>query len=200
MSMFKNALIILGCGGHARSVADVALANGIEELIFVDDNARPQEKIWEFNVLKNLPSITAPIIIALGDNQQRADRFAQQKNVTSLIALSAHIGKNARIEPGVFVANGAHIGPNAQIGANTIINTHAVIEHDCTIGKHCHISVNATVAGKCDIGDFVMLGAGATVIDGIKICSNVIIGAGAVVIQDITEPGTYVGIPARKKE
>ncbi len=72
-----------------------------------------------------------------------------------------------------------------------------VIEHDCLIGKHSHISVNAVIAGKSQIGDFVMIGANATVIDGIKICSHVTVGAGAVVVEDITEPGTYVGVPAK---
>jgi serine acetyltransferase len=44
----------------------------------------------------------------------------------------------------------------------------------------------------------VTIGTNAAVLPGINICDNVIIGAGAVVNKDITDPGTYVGVPARK--
>jgi sugar O-acyltransferase (sialic acid O-acetyltransferase NeuD family) len=197
----KKSLVIYGCGGHARSLADVALANGIEHLIFVDDHAQPDEKQFGFDVVKTISlEKNMDCILALGDNEQRAALFEslQNDNIITLISNHAHIGKNAQIAKGVFIANGAHIGPNTTIDVNTIINTHCVLEHDCVIGKHSHISVNAAVAGKCAIGDFVMIGIGASVIDGIKICSHVIVGAGAAVVDDITEPGTYVGLPARK--
>ncbi len=196
----KKNLIIYGCGGHARSLADVALANGIEHLIFVDDQARPGEKCFGFDVIKNISLEPAAIcIVAVGDNQKRAALFELlQKNIVALISDRAYVGKNAEIDKGVLVGHGAHVGPNTKIGVNTIVNTHCVIEHDCVIGKHSHISVNSVVAGKCEIGDFVMIGAGATVIDGVKISSHVIVGSGAVVVKDITEPGTYVGVPAKK--
>ena len=32
----------------------------------------------------------------------------------------------------------------------------------------------------------------------ITICGGCMIGAGAVVVRDIEEPGTYVGVPARR--
>lgn len=201
MSMHKKSLVIYGCGGHARSLADIALDNGIEKLVFVDDHARENEKQFGFDVVKSIPlNEVTECILALGDNNQRAALFDSLKdsNIISLISSHAHIGKNAEIARGVFIGNGAHIGPNARIGDNTIINTHAVVEHDCVIGKHCHISVNAVVAGRSTVGDFVMVGAGATVIDGVKIGSHITIGAGAVVIDDILAPGTYVGVPARK--
>lgn len=199
----NDKLAIFGCGGHARSLADVALANGVEELIFIDANAKPDEKQFGFNVVTELLNNDAMgFIVALGDNQQRAVQFnllkADNKTVDPLIANDAYIGKNATIAAGVFVGHGAHIGPNTIIGDNTIINTRCLIEHDCVIGKHSHISVNTTIAGKCRVGDFVMIGAGATVIDGVSICSYVIVGSGAVVVDDIVEPGTYVGVPARK--
>ena len=45
--------------------------------------------------------------------------------------------------------------------------------------------------------EYVFCGAGCVVIDKINICDHVVIGAGAVVTEDITYPGTYVGIPAK---
>lgn len=197
-------LIIYGCGGHARSLADIALSNGVKELVFIDNNAKEGETLFGHPVVIGHDHNNGePCLVAIGDNHIRASLFNElkelNKNLIPLIAQNAHIGVNTDIQTGVFIGGGAHIGPQTIIGENTIINTHCVIEHDCRIGKHAHISVNANIAGKCVIGDFVMVGTGATVIDNIQICDEVIIGAGAVVIDDITEPGIYVGVPARKR-
>lgn len=199
----KIKLAVYGCGGHARSLADVALSNGHSNLIFVDEKANINETLFGFDVLKQWKiEQDAYVILALGDNLKRADLFQKlvdSECIVPIVAEDVHWGRNARLETGVFVGRGVHLGPNAFIGANTIINTHCVVEHDCKIGRHCHISVNSTVAGSCRIGDFVMIGVGATVIDGVSICSHVMIGAGAVVVNDITEPGVYVGVPAVQK-
>jgi acetyltransferase-like isoleucine patch superfamily enzyme len=48
------------------------------------------------------------------------------------------------------------------------------------------------------VGDKSWVGIGATVINDIDICGGCVIGAGAVVIRNITEGGTYVGVPAKK--
>lgn len=203
LSPNQTTLVIYGCGGHARSLADVALANGVNALLFVDENARAGEKLFDFPVVNQAEiSATANYLVAIGDNHKRATVFQQLLDsdapLTSLVAQSAYLGNEHTLGKNVFVAHRSHIGPRTSIGDNTIINTHSVIEHDCRIGKHTHISVNAVIAGSCQIGDYVMVGAGATVIDGIKIASNIIIGAGAVVVSDLTEPGTYVGVPAKK--
>jgi acetyltransferase-like isoleucine patch superfamily enzyme len=47
------------------------------------------------------------------------------------------------------------------------------------------------------IGNHVSIGSNATILP-VSICDAVVIGAGAVVTKDITEPGKYVGNPARK--
>jgi UDP-perosamine 4-acetyltransferase len=54
------------------------------------------------------------------------------------------------------------------------------------------------VCGAVTIGAYSLIGAGATVIEGKKIAECCIVGAGATVIHDLTEPGTYVGSPARR--
>lgn len=197
-----DKLLIIGCGGHARSVADVALSLGISNLIFWDINARENETLFTFPVVadSSLFHICKKLFIAIGDNKERADYFEKlkEKKLHNIISAHAYIAISATIGRGIFIAHGAHVGPMACVGDNTIINTRAVIEHECAIGAHSHISVNATITGRCQIEDFVFIGAGAVVKDKVSICSNVTVGAGAVVVKDIIEPGIYVGSPARK--
>jgi UDP-N-acetylbacillosamine N-acetyltransferase len=198
-------LLILGFGGHARSVADVALDLGVTELAFVEANARPGEEFAGFPVHQTRPESLPngwSTLPAAGNNTQRREQMEGATSrgfaVTSLISKRAYVGTNAMVLPGGFVAHHAHVGPLVTIGRGAIINTAAVVDHESRIGDFSHISVNATVAGRCCVGSFVFLGAGATVINGITIADHVVIGAGAAVTDDITEPGTYVGSPARR--
>jgi len=197
-------LLILGCGGHARSMADVALAAGYAELLFVDAQARPGETLLGFPVHKGLPErlpATWECLPGSGDGHHRAKQMEQLDAlgwpVATLISPLASIGAHSHIGRGSVVAHHAHIGPQAHIGMGCIINTAAVVEHDCQVGDYTHVSVHATLAGASRIGSFCMLGAGATVIDRVAIADDICIGAGGVVIAAITRPGTYVGAPAR---
>ncbi len=194
-------LYILGFGGHARSVADIALAMGVEQLVFVDENARPGEEFAGYPAIKQLP--TVPLLgwlafAALGDNLRRHSLCDRQPvPLATLVAPDASIGIEAIVNEGAMVAHHAHVGPATRVGRGAIINTGAIVDHECDVGDFAHVSINAAVAGRCRIGAHVMIGAGATVIDGISIADSVIIGAGATVIADIVQPGTYVGTPAR---
>ena len=193
-----DLFVIMGCGGHARSVADAILSDHSDaKIVFVDANARPNEKILGFNVVKSFGDNSTVFIPAAGDNQRRKDESSRQ-NTASYVSSTAHVGASSTVAAGCFVGMGAHIGPEATIGRGTIVNTNAVVEHNAIVGEFCHIAPNATVCGGCSIGDLVLIGAGAVVKPYQKICSNVIVGAGAVVVKDIVESGTYVGSPARK--
>lgn len=202
-----KGLLILGFGGHARSIADVALASGIESLLFVDSNAREGENFLGHPVLReftgDLPA-DWHCIPAAGDNRRR---WAQVEAISktgwplaTLIAPTASIGAGAQVGAGSFIAHHAHIGPLATVGQGTIINTGAVVEHDCKVGDFVHVSVNATLAGRSRLGDFVFLCTGATVIDGVAVGRDITIGAGGVVIESLEMPGTYVGVPVRRVE
>ena len=54
------------------------------------------------------------------------------------------------------------------------------------------------LAGTVTLGKSTWVGIGATVSNNTTICGGCMIGAGAVVVKDILEPGTYVGVPARR--
>lgn len=200
-----RGLLIYGFGGHARSVADVALAAGTAELRFVDANAQEGESFLGFPVIRQwdgpLPEGWQAFSAAGGNalRQQQCEHIkALGWPLATLIAPSAIVGVGSRIEAGCLIAHQAHVGPMATIGTGCIINTCAVVEHECLIGDFTHVSVNATVAGRSRIGRFGMVGAGATIIDGVEIADHVTIGAGAVVIRSLRQPGVYVGIPVRE--
>ena len=92
----------------------------------------------------------------------------------------------------------AVVNSSAKIGKGTIINTCASVDHDCEIGDFVHIACGAHIAGTVVVGNGTWVGIGASVSNNLSICGEVKIGAGAVVVKDITEQGTYVGVPARK--
>ncbi|MGX9428420.1 MULTISPECIES: acetyltransferase [Bradyrhizobium] len=199
-----NGLLILGFGGHARSVAAVAIANGIKLLLFVDENARDGESFLGFPVRRDLERIPLgwSCIPGVGDNAKRKGQveFARSAgwDLANVVSRHATVDVNASISPGSFVGHHAHIGPLARIGSGCIVNTGAIVEHESEVGDFSHVSVNSVVAGRSRIGSFVFLGTGATVIDGVSVGENITIGAGATVVESLSTPGTYIGCPARR--
>ena len=192
-------MFIIGCGGHARSVANIVLENYPDtEITFIDDNAREEETIMGFAVVKTMQP-KHNIFVAIGDNYKRS-QVARGKQLCSIISRTATVSPDAIIENGCFIGAGAHVGPFAHIGRGSIINTNAVVEHDVKIGNFCHLAPNVTVCGKSRLGNFVFLGAGSSVKDNIDICRDVTVGAGGVVVKSITRSGTYIGIPADIKK
>ncbi len=203
VSSMKN-IILLGCGGHARSIADLALHIGFQKILFVDKNAKPGEAILDFPVLPNVPAKLSGnwlYFAGSGNNKIRYEQLSLIKSkrlpLAKLISPLSILGKNTTVEEGCFVGNHVYVGPNSKIGLGSILNNHSLIEHDCDIGSFTHVSVNSTVAGNCKVGNFVMMGASSTLIDNINIGNNIVIGAGAVVVRDCNIVGTYVGVPAK---
>lgn len=200
-------LLIWGFGGHARSVADIALASGFQYLLFVDENAREGESFLSFPVVKDVAELY-PLagdwwaFPAAGDNCKRKDQVREIDAIglelVTLISPTATVGAGASLGGACLVGHHAHIGPMARIGAGCIVNTSAVVEHECCVGSFSHVSVNATMAGRSQLGQLCMLGAGATIIDGCTVTDSVTLGAGAVVVANIYASGSYVGVPAKQ--
>ena len=189
---------LLGCGYHARGVASVLVANEPQcQIVFVDPNAQPNEHILGFPVMPTAPDDATHFIAATGYPDKLKD-WSHGKHLTTVISKNASVGLMTEIEDGCFVGDGAFIGSEVRIGFGSIVNTHAVVEHNAQIGRLCNICPGATVLGQCKIGDYTFVGAGAVIKNNLHICPHVIIGMGSIVVDDITEPGTYVGNPARK--
>lgn len=77
------------------------------------------------------------------------------------------------------------------------IDSHVNIGHNSFIGQNSVIALGAIIGGSVKLGRNCMVGLGAIIRNGISICDNVIIGMGSNVVSDITEPGIYMGSPAK---
>ena len=191
-------LVIIGASGHGKVIADIAVKNGYEDIIFLDDNESVKECAG-FPVVgkvKEAESIDGDKIVAIGNARIREKIQKSLKNVVALIHPSAVVSRRVEIGAGTVVMAGAVINSDTTIGEGCIINTGASVDHDCKIKEYVHVSVGAHVAGTCDIGERTWIGAGVTVSNNVNVCSDCMVGAGAVVINDLKMTGTYIGVPA----
>lgn len=125
------------------------------------------------------------------------DRFSPHIPFGSLIHSSSYVDRSCRIGQGVVVYPGCTIDMNATIDDNVLINAGCVIAHDSHIGAHAFLSPGVNIAGFVTIGKRVSMGIGTIVIDNITVANDVRTGAGAVVTKNISEPGLYLGVPAK---
>lgn len=192
-------LIIIGASGHGKVIADIAVKNGYDNIVFLDDDDSIKDCAGFPVVGKThyAKVLDGDKIVAIGNAAVR-ERIQKEVETVLLIHPNAVIGRRVRIGNGSVVMAGAIINSDTVIGDGCIINTSASVDHDCKVGDYSHISVGAHLSGTVTLGHKVWVGAGSIVSNNISICSNVTIGAGGVVIKNIEEEGTYVGVPVRR--
>ena len=195
-------LAIIGASGHGKVIADIAKRIGYCEIVFFDDD----ESIHEcggYQVVgksSEAGSIDADVIVGIGnaDIRKRMQESIPHEKLVTLIHPDAVIAEDVEIGAGTVVMAGAVINPGVGIGKGCIINTCSSVDHDCDVGDYVHIAVGSHLCGTVSVGDGTWIGAGATVSNNVSICSDCMIGAGAIVIKNIEQPGTYVGVPAKR--
>ena len=203
----KRRLMLIGASGHGRVIADIARCSGYDEIAFLDDNTAIRV-CGNYPVLGDSREIDSfadwEFLVSIGNGQVRKniqERLEEKGySIATLIHPESVIGEDVAIGRGAVVMAGSVINPGAEIGRGAIINTCSSVDHDCKIGDFSHVSVGAHLAGTVTLGDGVWVGAGAVVSNNMDIAAWTMIGAGAVVVKNITESGTYVGVPARRKE
>ena len=201
----NQEVIVIGAGGHGKVVADIVLRSGDTLLGFLDDGHQPGEQICGIPVLGGVEDYAnypgASFVVGIGTAAARckiSQRLQGVKWYTAIHPSAVISPMDTRIGEGTVVMAGAIVNPGTTLGRHCIVNTAASVDHDNRIGDFTHISVGAHLAGTVTVGREVWVGIGATVSNGISICDQCMIGAGAVVVRSITQPGTYIGVPARK--
>ncbi len=202
-------IILIGGGGHCRSVIDVLEQTSQYSIAgIVDIPSKKNTMVEGYPVIgcdSDLPQLvknTTNFLITLGFVKwpnKRIKLYTTLKQLGARLAVvispRAYVSPRAWIAPGTVIMHGAIVNTHAHIGPNTIVNSRALIEHDAHIGAHCHISTASVINGGCIIGDNVLVGSGSIIKQGLKITSGCIIGMGSVVRKSIHQPGIYAGNP-----
>ncbi len=210
----KRKLLIIGAGGHARSVIDIIFQDDSYSIVGCIDtcygNKSNVEGMDDIPIIGNddmLQSFYDQGIhfafVALGSSKLRRKLFDMLEAIgyENINVISKHsvISRRAKLGKGICVMPGAVINVNSVIGDATIVNTSCSIDHDCTIFKGCHIAPGVTLSGTVTLGEGVHIGTGASVIDGISIGAETYVGGGAVVVNDLPSNVLAVGVPAKVK-
>lgn len=203
----KTKLLIIGAGGHGKVIADIALRmNKWEYIAFLDDGEHVKN-LMGIEIIGKSTDISRyikdyDIFVGIGNNAIRENIQEQLESKGASIPVLIHpdavIGAQVSMESGTVVMAGTVINCCTQIGKGCIINTASTVDHDNIIEDYVHISPGTHLAGTIKIGKGTWLGIGTVVINNINITGNCKIGAGTVVTKDISESGTYVGVPARR--
>lgn len=205
----SKPLILVGGGGHCKSVIDVAECAGYSILGIFDRPEEVGKKVLSYEVIGTDDDMAkyvdcAEFIVTVGQIKSPDLRIKLHgmlekigAKMATVVAPTAHVSKYARLGAGTVVMHQAVVNADAKIGKGCIINTFANIEHDVTIGDYCHISTGAMVNGGAIISDGSFVGSQSVVNQCVKIKRGGIIASLSVVNEDITEKGIYAGSPAK---
>ena len=187
-----NPLLMLGCGGHARSLIDLVETQGqwrIHGLLGLPEQVGTS--VMGYPVigtdadLSSLRTSCPAAVLAIGQlpdatTRQRLAALLEQHGFHCPVVISPHavVSRHAQLGAGTVVGHGAIVNAGAVVDSHCTLNTRALIEHDVRLGDHCHVSTGALVNGGVQLGSGCFIGSGAMLREGLQLPSGTVISAG----------------------
>lgn len=207
-------LVIVGAGDFGREVSWVAerinAQTPVWELLgFVDDGAAVQGRTVDgypvLGPVSWLEAVTEELYVVCSIGTGRVRKQVMERVLANphlrpaaLIDPAAIVGRNAQVGPGCVVCAGTVLAISSRLEAHTIVNLNCTVGHDTVLEPYCTVHPGSNLSGRVHVGACTDIGTGTKIIQGLAVCPGCTLGAGTVVVRDITEPGTYAGVPARR--
>ena len=171
-------ILLIGGGGHCRSVIDVIEQEGkykiagiVDRLDKVGSTVLGNIVIGDDGDLIKLRQDYDTAIITIGfikDISPRLSLYLTLKKLNFklpvIISPRAYVSQYAKIGEGSVVMHDSVVNTGAIIGVNCILNTKSLIEHDVVVGDHCHVSTGAIVNGESQVQSHSFIGSNAVVV------------------------------------
>lgn len=188
-------ILVVGGGGHARSVIDVLEAEGRFAVAgVVAATAPPGHSLFGYpwlgtdNDLAPLVAQCRFAVVAVGQLPRPTVRMSLFQKLVDLgaelpVIKSPHaiVSPRASLERGTVVMHGAVVNAGAAIGENCIVNSMALVEHDTIVGNHCHVATGARINGGCTVGAESFIGSGAILFQRAQVPVRSVVSAGSIV-------------------
>jgi hypothetical protein len=170
--------LILGAGGHGRSVADAIAAHGDLVMGFLDDGLPVGCLVNGISVLGGLsyvrelqPLFAATpqgspdhLVVAIGNPVLRQTWQQHLEHVGAPLGAVIHprasVSASAQVAPGCVVLGGAVVNANACLHPGVLVNSGAVVDHDAICDAFSQLGVNAAMAGGSRLGPLACLAPG----------------------------------------
>lgn len=184
-------IVVVGAGGHGKSVADLLLLQNEYELIgFVDDAYPSVLEVWGFPVLGKVTAETFSslqgnvehAVVAIGNNARRESIFKLIDGLgielPNIVHPKAFVSPRAMLGKGCAVMANAVIGTEARLGDGVIVNSGAIVDHHAVVDDFGHLGVNASMAGGAHLGRSAWAQAGVALGYGVVIPDKQILKPG----------------------
>lgn len=203
-------LLIIGAGGHAKVVIDVARAAGFTPVASLDPAAVGNDcnGVGVVGGDDMAPELFAggmrAAVIAIGDNRLRCRIAERLRDIgftfPTLVHPSAVVSGSAEIGIGTIVMPNAVVNADTSVGDFAIVNSAAIVEHDCVLGRGAHVAPGTRLGGGVVVGCCALVGIGSTARPGSLIGDDAVIGAGSTIIANIPAGCIATGSPARIRD
>lgn len=206
--MSKQRLAIVGGGGFAKEVAEVARLCGheITGCYSQDPGAFAAIHRGYLDDLLQHRGDYDGVILGVGGVDRRS--LTRRRGLTSWLAqcglacpplISPHAiqAEGVKAGPGAFVAHGAILGLDAVLQDFCVVNSGAIIGHDAIIGANTTIAPGAFIGGAADIGADCLIGPLAKVLQGVKVGDDVVVGIGCSAFRALPSGATVWPRPDR---
>lgn len=203
-----SRIALIGGGGFAKEIAEVAVLTGHEIAGYVaDQEGVLRAPYWgPREALAERADAFDSVFIGFGavDRRSLARRaemiaWIKQSGLTqpALISPNATVSAGATVGPGAFIAHGVVVSVDATIGAFAILNSSAIVGHDAIVGDGVIVAPGAFLGGNATIGANSLIGPGALVLEGRTVGAQVIVGLGGTVVRPVADGATVM--PLRTK-
>ncbi len=185
-------IVLVGFGGHAKSVADTIERTGKFKIAGYTDSVKKESNYCYlgddavlYQIFEKGVKNAAIALGYMGKGSTRGEIYNLLKqigfNIPTIVDPSAVVSDSVVLGEGTFVGKRAIVNSETKIGKGCIINTGAIVEHECIVGDFSHVSVGSVLCGQVQVGTYAFVGANAVVIQNRKIGERQIVPAGSTV-------------------
>ena len=209
--MRKMNLVIIGAGGLAREVFDLANVclghkPGFKIKGFLSDSPSDIDDMGYSPLLGKvadyIPKAGDVFFCAIGQvsDRKKTVEIIQSKGgkFITLIHPSAVVSPSTRIGNGVAIKAFCVLSSDCIIDDFSYLQSSVILGHDVHIGRFCQINSFAFFAGYVRIHDMVTVNAGARIVQNIVVEEQSVVGMGSVVLNRVKKGTTVFGVPAKQ--